>query len=470
MNSGNDEIVENNHENAPSNSHAPENAVEELAKLNPLSYERVRAAKAKELKVRVGVLDDMVKNEKKSLAANDDRIKDKVEPWDEVVGGEGMLNEISDLIRRYVICDASVVDAATLWIIFTWLIDTVDVAPMALITSPDKRCGKTQMLNLFEHLCRHPLSASSITTSALYRCIEKWKPTLLIDEADTFLKSNDQLRGVLNSGHTREKAFVIVNVRTGDDFEPQQFNTWGAKAIASIGVGGISDTLIDRSIALKLRRKLNSETVERLRHQNTDDFKLIKRKIMRWVNDNHDQIKSSRPEPLQSLNDRAQDNWEPLFAIAAVVGGDWLMRAQLAAEASSKSMEKEVESTSIDLLIDIKNIFENNGIEKYIWTKDLIKMLSENDDMPWGSWNKSGAMKPHQLAKMLREFDIKSINIRGGGVQTAKVQKGYEYESFKDAFARYVPPTSNNNATTLQHEDVGIASEESCSDVACSGS
>jgi putative DNA primase/helicase len=115
----------------------------------------------------------------------------------------------------------------------TWFVDVIQVAPLAIITAPEKRCGKSLLLSTLGRLVRRAIEASNISPSALFRSIEKWQPTLLIDEADSFMKDNEELRGILNSGHTRAGSFVIRSV--GDDHVPTRFSTWGCKVISGIG-------------------------------------------------------------------------------------------------------------------------------------------------------------------------------------------------------------------------------------------
>ena len=130
-----------------------------------------------------------------------------------------------------------------------------------MITAPEKQCGKSQLLTLIGKLSNRPLVASNITTQSLFRVVEAFSPTLLIDEADSFMRENEDLRGIINSGHTRQSAFAIRCV--GDNHEPTRFSTWGAKAIS--GIGSLPDTIMDRAIIFNLRRKLPGEEVERLR-------------------------------------------------------------------------------------------------------------------------------------------------------------------------------------------------------------
>ena len=73
------------------------------------------------------------------------------------------------------------------------------------------------------------------------------------------MKDNEELRGILNSGHTKAAANVIRNV----DHKPRRFSTWAPKAIATIRT--LADTLEDRAVVVRLQRKPPGATVERLR-------------------------------------------------------------------------------------------------------------------------------------------------------------------------------------------------------------
>jgi hypothetical protein len=74
-----------------------------------------------------------------------------------------------------------------------------------------------------------PLPASNVTASVIFRAVEKWSPTLLVDEADTFLRDNEGLRGVIDSGHNKANAYILRNV--GDNYEPKQFRTWSPRQL-----------------------------------------------------------------------------------------------------------------------------------------------------------------------------------------------------------------------------------------------
>jgi putative DNA primase/helicase len=338
-------------------------AIMRLAALPPLDYDRVREKEANSLNVRVGTLDKEVVKARRPENMDDGPAEmfPTVTPWLGPVDGAALLDDIHATIRRFIICDKETAIAATLWIAFTWLIDRVQVAPLAVITAPEKRCGKSQLLDLIGRLCRRPLVASNISPAAIFRVIEAHGPTLLIDEADAFLKDNEEARGILNSGHTRQSAYVIRVV--GDDHEPRQFSTWGAKAIS--GIGTLADTLMDRAVVLELRRKLTGEKVERLRHADKGHFGTLSSMLARYAEDAGPAIENARPVLPDALNDRAQDNWEPLLAIADQAGGEW---PRLAREAALKISGAENDSVSLsaELLADkaaISSSYSSQGRE-----------------------------------------------------------------------------------------------------------
>ena len=371
-----------------------------------------------------------------------------VDPWDDPVDPVKLLNQISDTIRRFIICDIETSHAATLWVTMTWLMDVVHVAPLAVITAPEKRCGKTMMLTLLGKIVCRPLTASNITPAALFRTIDACQPTLLIDEADAFMKEYEELRGVINCGHTRDSAYIIRLV--GKNHTPTMFNVWGAKAIA--GIGRVADTIMDRSITLELRRKLPGERVDRLRHSEPGHFPELVSKLARFANDYREAISKSRPELPEQLNDRAQDNWEPLFTIAEIAGGVWPSWARKAAIKLS-GHDDSSHTIGTELLADIREVFEETGLDR-ISSADLIKKLCEDEEKPWATYNRGLPIKPRQISTRLKQYGVTSKTIRLGYGQTPK---GYMLDQFTDAFARYLD-TSEESATTPQDPfDVGLA-------------
>jgi hypothetical protein len=230
------------------------------------------------------------------------------DPWPDPVNGGQLLTDLVALIEKHTITEESCRVAVGLWIILSYLIEEVDTMPILCITSPEKRCGKTRLLTLLLKLVRRPIPGVSLTAATVYRAIEKWHPSLLVDEADGVLRDsrgydNTELRSVINSGHTRDLAYVPRCV--GETHDVTNFSTWCPKAIALIG--RMPDSMMDRSIPIVMRRKLKSERVARLRETAPAVFEELQRKIVRFCQDNGTQIAVSAPAFPAGLNDRAED-------------------------------------------------------------------------------------------------------------------------------------------------------------------
>jgi putative DNA primase/helicase len=286
-----------------------------------------------------------------------------------------------------------------------------------------------------------PLPAANITSAAVFRTIESACPTLLIDEADTFLTGNDELRGVLNSGHNRATAFVVRTV--GEDHQPAKFGTWAPVAIAMIGK--LPDTLHDRSIVVPLRRKKPGEIVERCRFDRSEEFDALRRKLRRWVEDARRGLLQWDGDVPASLHDRAADNWWALLAVADAAGGHWPQTARQAAVALSSGGE-DAESAAVLLLHDMHALFERRGAR--IPTQAILDVLHAMDDRPWPEWRQGKPITAQQLARLLKPFGIASTTIRMDSGQTPK---GFKRESFIDAFSRYLPDLAATPPQVLEN-------------------
>jgi hypothetical protein len=370
------------------------------------------------------------------------------EPWPQPVDGCELLDEIACLVRRFVSVPEGGAEAVSLWIILAHVSEAVDVLPMLALLSPVKQCGKTTLLTSIAALVPRPLPTSNITPAALFRTVEEFSPTLLIDEADSFLGVSNEMRGILDSGHTRSTAFTVRTV--GNDFEPRRFSTWCPKVLALIG--RLQDTIEDRSIILHMRRRAPNERIERLRLDRLHhEFEVVRRRAARWAADNLDKLRDADPPIPDGLSDRGGDNWRGLLAIADAVGGRWPMLARKAALALSGG-EPESESPGVLLLGDLRELFTADGRPR-IPTEDILAYLRPLPERPWGEWRQGTPLTEHGLAHLLRPFEVRPCKKWREGESTVR---GYARASFADAFGRYLSRTllqSATSATTLSHND-----------------
>ena len=409
--------------------------VEALARKDHTEYDRLRGDVAETIGIRVSTLDEKVEARRKKLKKENDQDALphwNVKPWPEPVDGAALLDSIKRVFRRYIVLPKDADIALSLWVLHAWTMDAGDISPFMVLVSPTKRCGKTSVLILLFFLTPKSELAANITASSLFRYIEAVRPTLLIDEADTFAKDNEELRGILNSGHTRLAASIIRNVEVNGEHKPRRFSTWAPKAIATIR--GLADTLEDRAVVVTLQRKPRDASVERLRRRDTEEFKRLRSQAARWAADNFDKLVDPDPAVPEVLNDRAADNWRPLLAIAELVGGDWPDRAREAALVLSG--EAQDDAIGVKLLKDIRLAF---GDDDAIRSADLVAKLAEDPEQPWADWKHGRALTQNQLGRLLSGFGISSETVDIPGLKSAK---GYKRARFEEAWVAYCPVKS----------------------------
>lgn len=421
-----------------------------LAGLPEIKYEQERSAAAGQLEIRAAVLDKLVKQARLELAVTQhshDEVVSDIEPWDTPVDGNAVALEVVELLKRHTVQPVAGYEAIALWCLGTYVFDAFRIFPRLTLHSPQKRCGKTTTLELVEAIAHRTLISSNVTASVLFRAIDAWKPTILADEADTWIHNNEELRGIINSGHTRRTARVFRTEEVDGQRIPVSFSTWAPLALAMINTP--PDTIMDRSIVINLRRRTRHERVHKIPVTMFDDQLVTRRKLVRWAIDNMDDLRRSQPVVPEIANDRAEDNWHSLFAVSQALGGDWpevAVRAMKILEGA----KPDDEDIGAMLLTDIRDILSRHR-EESIFSEELVDALVDLESRPWCEWRRGHPMTKNSLARLLKPYRIKSADVRQGHA----VKKGYRASAFNDAFDRYISPVQN--ATTLQPND-GAAS------------
>ena len=367
-------------------------------------------------------------NEVDVLALKRPDIPEELAEWSAPFDIESVANEMRSTIARHCLLSDEQVTAIVLWIFSSYLINAFWIFPNLFARSPEMRCGKSTMMRVISSICRNGLHASNISPAVLFRLTDHFDITLLIDEADTFVANASQdLVGIINSGHNRSTAVIIRC--DGDEHRPRAFNTYFPKALAAIG--SLPPTIEDRSIIINLNRMKPTESVERIPGNFYEQLQPVRRKILTWCKASIEAIRKQPTEPPNIGNDRAVDNWLPLFTVAEHISGEWPELCFKAYQALTTVAEPELPT---QLLKDIRQLFQNNK-DSRISSADLIMELCKDDTGPWQTSNNGRQLSPHQLAKLLSPYGIKPDALRFGD----KVKRGYEQSQFIDAFERYLP-------------------------------
>lgn len=347
----------------------------------------------------------------------------------DTVDGAALLDELRETIRRYVILpSAEALDAVTLWIAATHALAAWACAPRLVIRAPEKRCGKSRLLDLVEAACYNPMITVNASPAAVYRSIgSDDPPTLLIDEYDTIFGAstavgNEDLRGLLNAGHQRNRPAIRYDANTQ---RVERIPTFAMAAMA--GIGPAPETIEDRAVLIHMRRRKAREKVQPWRvMRDRPPVAALGADIHDWLAGHIADLRAA--VPLMPVEDRDADTWEPLIALADLAGGQWPIRARTAAVALTGAREERAEtSDGVRLLRSCWAIFEEAAGVHHLPTAHLLDRLKAIDDAPWQDLN------AHRLGRILREFGITSSNIRLPTGQS----KGYSKELFVDAWDRY---------------------------------
>ena len=417
--------------------------LEELAKLDPVEYDRRREAEAKRLGIRVGTLDQEVTkhrpNGEDGNGVSNDLGLFEPNPWPDEIDGNDLLERVVGGLCRHVVMPDHAAEAIALWVVHAHAFEFWRHTPRLGVLAPEKECGKSTLLDVLSCLTPRAIKTENLSTATMFRVVDQFKPTLLIDEVDTFLRDNEELRGALNAGHAEGGRHLRCD---GDDNKVRAFKTFAPAALA--GIGRLPETLADRSIIVTLQKRKPDEYVQDYREDRADHLRALASQIARWVHDHETELRQAEPAMPDGLHNRRADKWRPLLAIADAAGGDWPETARQAAVALSVGASDETSSIRVLLLSDIRDIFQASGRDK-LFSEEIVERLHEIDARPWPEFGKQ--QKPiskNQVANQLKPFKITTGTVRRGD----KTGKGYKRNSFQDAFDRYLPPFQN--VTTSQ--------------------
>ncbi|MEV0576040.1 DUF3631 domain-containing protein [Streptomyces sp. NPDC050392] len=374
------------------------------------------------------------------------------------IDGAALLDEVEAFHRRFnVFPTEHAYVAVALWDAHAHLMDALDGTARIAFLSPEPGSGKSRALEIIETLTPRAATTVNASANALFRLVsaDEGTPTLLFDEIDTVFGpkagGNEEVRGFLNSGY-RRGAKSLRCVGDGSEQKAAFFPSFCAVAMA--GLGSLPDTILTRSVIIRMRKKAPNEKCEPYRRRvHEKQGHVLRDRLAEWTATLHDQVAEAWPDMPEGVTDRPADVWEPLLAVADAAGGDWPARARKACtELIKAASSNEEASLGVRLLTDLRDkVF--CGVDK-MPTAAILEVLFSLDDAPWADLSEDGqAIKPltaRRLSKLLSQYvrpdntPIKPKGIRVGST----TPKGYYAEDLTDAWNRYCRPDPGKAATS----------------------
>jgi hypothetical protein len=351
--------------------------------------------------------------------------------------GAGILEEVEKQYRAYVAwaSDHQAV-AVTLWTAHTHAAEVSDTTPYLAIESAEPESGKTRTLEVAEHLAARAWLLVEPSEAAMFRKIERDRPTVLLDESDALwgakADGREGLRALLNAGYRRGATVPrVVGDGDGAGMTVQDFPVYGPKALAGLA-GKLPRTIASRSIPIRLQRRAKGEQVERFRARRAAaELGPLRLRLAAWVKLITPELEAADPEIPGLLSDRQADCWEALLALADAAGGDWPQRARVAAVTPHEHDPAADTGTGTLLLAHVREAFtildedgQVTGHHDELSTVALLAALVDRDDGPWGGWwgNDVEADRTKgpasRLAHLLKPFGIKPRQLKIEGDKT----------------------------------------------------
>lgn len=352
--------------------------------------------------------------------------------------GVRLLNDVRTFLSRFVVYPSDhTLNAHVLWIAHTWLMDAWESTPRIAFLSPEPGSGKSRALEVTEMLVPRPVHAVNTTPAYLFRKVSDpdGAPTILYDECDTLFgpraKDHEEVRGMINAGHRRGATAGRCVVR-GKIVETEELPAYCAVALASLD--DLPDTIMTRSVVVRMRRRAPSEPVEPWRRRvNAPEAEKLRDQLVDWSNVVRAIAGDTWPEMPTGVEDRAADVWEPLITVAELAGGQWPEAARVAAVTVVTEAKGARPSVGVLLLRDIRTVFDQLGSVRLV-TDQLLTNLREIEESPWAVIRKGEPLDARGLAQRLSKYGIAPKSQRVGD----RVFKGYARSQFEDAWSRYV--------------------------------
>jgi hypothetical protein len=352
------------------------------------------------------------------------------------------------------------------WIAHTHMIEAFETTPRLAFLSPEWGSGKTRALEVTELLVPRPMLITVASTASIFSMIsddDDGLPVILYDEVDALFspraKGNEDLQALFNNGYRRGTVVPRVDMQ-GKKRVLLYFPAFAPIAFA--GLGNLPDTLLSRSVVVRMRRRAMGERVEPFRRRlYTTEGHQLRDRLATWAASIVDAVGESWPALPAGIEDRAADVWEPLIAIADAAGGHWPRHVREAAVALVALSQSGAASLGVQLLTDLRDIF---GDATFKATEDVIASLVDLPESPWKEINRGNPLNAHRLGRMLKPYEVQSGQNRDG----EKNHRGYFRADLADAWNRYLPPRPHESAASANRATPAQPEHRNAADVALS--
>jgi hypothetical protein len=232
-------------------------------------------------------------------------------------GGEReLLASIRSFIHRYVDVSAVFEELAAYYVLLSWLYDCFYELPYLRVRG-DYGSGKTRFLLVVGAVCYKPMFASGAsTTSPLFRTMDAFKGTLILDESDFRLSDERaEIVKILNNGNARGFPVLRTEVTRAKEFDPRAYTVFGPKIVATRGY--FEDRALEsRCLTEEMgAERLRDDVPLNLDHSYKLEARALRNQLLMFRLRNHRKSGAVASLPERGIEPRLRQIFAPFFSL-----------------------------------------------------------------------------------------------------------------------------------------------------------
>ena len=389
--------------------------------------------------------------------SNEDRYSGKeakpdvIEPWDEPVDAT-VLDEVVEAFAMHAHLEPDDAVVMALWSVHANIFTAFKATPRLVITAGARGCGKTVTMDMLKRLVSNRHETNNATPALLTTLSDGGDKAFFLDNANRWLRAREQQADYLNWLETGwQSGAKALRISMMPSRMAIGWDEHSAVAIAGIDLEHVlGDAVLERSHVVGLTKALKGEIKEPFDDRvHLEKMNVLGRKLVRLARDLKAKAavydyKGEYPMPDHLIN-RDRDRWEPLFAIASLLHGDWYNRLLEIVQKEPPVIDESYGAEALRWLRRVYDTGMHTGPDKL---NDLVRLVCthpSDEYNPFSKWNaKHGIgedawIRARQFAGLLKPFGKRLIPSTHRPVDGGKPIRGIQWADILDAQERHAP-------------------------------
>jgi len=344
----------------------------------------------------------------------------------------------SYILEHFDLKDKREATAICVWALGTYVYDVFDSYPRLVFYGP-KQSGKSKMLTFLSLTCNNSQYTIIPSTAAMFRIIQKWKPTLILDEFNLYSSNeNKEVVAILRQGYKKGGKIPRcekLRIRTEDGSRELQeiifYDVFCPIAFAGLTIA--DDQLLDRCISINLVRSNRFEII----NNNINTRWFNKDKIVTWEglrNRIEETISKEKVEESYNqlgecyipLSGRDWELWSPLLAVMHYLTDGkhsdlWDELVEYMTEYVKKKQEEDLSSFDLRIVAELGKLGDISRFQ----ASDVAEIINQS------ARSVKDQVSSHSIGHALKRLGI-SYKVSGGKKYYSLTDE--EYKLLKQRF------------------------------------